>query len=156
MTCCKLQAIVVGWGTIYFGGPTSDTLQEVNVRVWDNQECANNYQQLGRTVLDTMLCAGETNRDSCQGDSGGPLNCLVNNKWELCGVVSWGAKCAEPGKPDTIIAIILNFSSLQIFLAYIRELQSTLIGLIIILFKCELNFDQIFCGNRIESHKKLT
>ena len=27
--------------------------------------------QLDRNVVDTMLCAGETNRDSCQGDSGG-------------------------------------------------------------------------------------
>ena len=117
----------LGWGTIYFGGPTSDTLQEVNVRVWDNQECANNYKQLGRDVLDTMLCAGETNRDSCQGDSGGPLNCLVNNKWELCGVVSWGAKCAEPGN-DIQFGIVDRSSSLQTSLVFTRELQSTLIG----------------------------
>ena len=94
------RAFVIGWGTIYFGGPVSNTLQEVNVRVWDNSQCAANYATLDRQVTDTMLCAGETNRDSCQGDSGGPLNCMNrnNNKWELCGVVSWGAKCAEPGK----------------------------------------------------------
>ena len=55
-----------GWGTIYFGGPVSSTLQEVNVRVWEPSECAKNYATLDRTVLDTMLCAGETNRDSCQ------------------------------------------------------------------------------------------
>jgi len=95
------RAFVIGWGTIYFGGPVSNTLQEVNVRVWDNSQCANNYATLDRQVTDTMLCAGETNRDSCQGDSGGPLNCMNrnNNKWELCGVVSWGAKCAEPDYP---------------------------------------------------------
>jgi secreted trypsin-like serine protease len=95
------RAFVIGWGTIYFGGPTSSTLQEVNVRVWENDQCATNYQQLDRNVLGTMLCAGETNRDSCQGDSGGPLNCMnpSTRRWELCGVVSWGARCAEPDFP---------------------------------------------------------
>jgi len=95
------RAFVIGWGTIYFGGPVSSTLQEVNVRVWENSQCAKNYATLDRDVLGTMLCAGETNRDSCQGDSGGPLNCMspTTRKWELCGVVSWGARCAEPDFP---------------------------------------------------------
>ena len=93
------------------------------MRVWENSQCAANYAQLDRRVLGTMLCAGETNRwqyhtnqhflhpklttsplpprDSCQGDSGGPLNCMnpATNTWELCGVVSWGARCAEPDFP---------------------------------------------------------
>jgi len=100
-TFTNRRAFVIGWGTIYFGGPTSSTLQEVNVRVWNPDTCKKNYAGLGRNVLDTMLCAGETNRDSCQGDSGGPLNCLSpkTRRWELCGVVSWGAKCAEPEFP---------------------------------------------------------
>ena len=41
-----------------------------------------------------------------QGDSGGPLNCPVIEKssessglYELCGVVSWGARCAEKEYP---------------------------------------------------------
>ena len=51
-------------------------MQEVNVRIWENAECALNYGTLNRKVTDTMLCAGERGRDACQGDSGGPLNCL--------------------------------------------------------------------------------
>jgi len=100
-TFTNRRAFVIGWGTIYFGGPTSSTLQEVNVRVWENTVCAANYAKLGRQVRNTMLCAGETNRDSCQGDSGGPLNCMnpSTRRWELCGVVSWGARCAEPDFP---------------------------------------------------------
>ena len=58
--------LFLGWGTIYFGGPTSSTLQEVNVRVWEQEQCVANYKKLDRDVLDTMMCAGETNRDSCQ------------------------------------------------------------------------------------------
>jgi len=95
------RAFVIGWGTIYFGGPTSNLLQEVNVRIWGNDQCAKNYARLNRNVSSSMLCAGEERRDACQGDSGGPLNCLDFNtgKWELCGVVSWGARCAEPEYP---------------------------------------------------------
>ena len=119
----SLKKFHSGWGTIYFGGPTSSNVQEVNVRIWDNAECALNYGQLNRKVTDTMLCAGERGRDACQGDSGGPLNCLnpvtkvghifyirqkfyfanmvliICQVWELCGVVSWGARCAEPDFP---------------------------------------------------------
>jgi len=94
------RAFVIGWGTIYFGGPTSDILQEVNVRVWDTKDCAANYKKLGRDVLDTMMCAGDDFKDSCQGDSGGPLNCKDRRGfWRLCGIVSWGAKCAEKEFP---------------------------------------------------------
>jgi secreted trypsin-like serine protease len=40
--------------------------QEVNVRVWDNSECAANYKKLSRDVISTMLCAGEMGNDACQ------------------------------------------------------------------------------------------
>ena len=43
---------------------------QVNVRVWENDQCATNYKQLDRNVLSTMLCAGETNKDSCQVSAG--------------------------------------------------------------------------------------
>jgi hypothetical protein len=41
-------------------------VQEVNVRVWDNAECATNYKKLSRDVIPTMLCAGEMGGDACQ------------------------------------------------------------------------------------------
>ena len=44
-----------------------------------------------------------TNSITCeflQGDSGGPLNCPnAIGQQELCGVVSWGARCAEKEYP---------------------------------------------------------
>ena len=36
------------------------------MRVWEQDTCVTNYKTLDRDVLDTMMCAGETNRDSCQ------------------------------------------------------------------------------------------
>lgn len=95
------KAHVIGWGVTSFAGETSSVLQEVEVRVWKNIDCAKNYAEMGRMVLETMLCAAEKRKDSCQGDSGGPLNCLnpSTKNWELCGIVSWGAECADPELP---------------------------------------------------------
>ena len=60
------RAFVLGWGTIYFGGPLSDILQEVNIRIWDNPTCKENYKMLDKVVTDNMLCAGETKKWVCQ------------------------------------------------------------------------------------------
>ena len=63
----NFRAKVAGWGTIYFGGPTSSRLQEVEVGIWRNSDCDRNYGRLDRNVLDTMLCAGDTTgKDACQ------------------------------------------------------------------------------------------
>ena len=40
-------------------------------------------------------------KDACKGDSGGPLAC--NQK--LCGVVSFGFRCAEPGYPGAYASV---------------------------------------------------
>ena len=103
-------------------------------RVWENSQCAANYANLGRQVVDSMLCAGETNRDSCQGDSGGPLNCMNRNtnKWELCGVVSWGAKCAEPGECRVnchqFVGIWMFPSYIHLFMYYFQTIPAFILG----------------------------
>ena len=56
------RAFVLGWGTIYFGGPLSDVLQEVNLRIWDNPTCKENYEMLDKVVTENMLCAGDTKK----------------------------------------------------------------------------------------------
>jgi len=95
------KATVTGWGTIYYGGPISSTLNEVTLPVWTNQECDSAYDEAD--IVDNFLCAGikAGGQDSCQGDSGGPLQYQdeVNGRWAVIGVVSWGIKCAEPNNP---------------------------------------------------------
>lgn len=94
------QGYVIGWGTIYAGGPVSTILQEVIVPVWSQNDCNGAYP--GK-IKSTMMCAGAKagGKDSCQGDSGGPylLQDFKTRRWYVAGVVSWGIGCAAANKP---------------------------------------------------------
>lgn len=61
------SAVVVGWGTQFYGGPHSSILMEVTVPIWSNKECQKKY---AHKIHDSVICAGTTGLDSCQGDSG--------------------------------------------------------------------------------------
>jgi len=110
------MATVMGWGAIYYGGPSSNVLLEVDVPMndgcggyWDNQ------------ITDNMICAGDLNggEDSCQGDSGGPLIITNSNgEYELIGSVSWGYECAEANYPGVYAKI---YQKLDWFFMYIGE-----------------------------------
>lgn len=57
------QGVVTGWGSQFFGGPNSDTLMEVSVPIWNQEDCQNVFiEYLGKEAL----CAGGEERDSCQ------------------------------------------------------------------------------------------
>ncbi|XP_037092300.1 trypsin-1-like [Pollicipes pollicipes] len=95
----NVRATVIGWGTIYPGGPTSSVLRQLTIPVWSQQECDTAYPQL---IDDVFLCAGgrQGGRDACQGDSGGPLQHMRSDgSWSVIGLVSWGKRCAEVGFP---------------------------------------------------------
>lgn len=93
------QAVVTGWGTQFFGGPTSRILMEVTLPIWTKRECQDSFTH---QIRDSVICAGahEGGRDSCQGDSGGPLLVqLPNRRWVTVGIVSWGIRCGEANRP---------------------------------------------------------
>ncbi|GAB6019517.1 hypothetical protein CHUAL_001093 [Chamberlinius hualienensis] len=95
---------VIGWGQLQETGHVfPDTLQEVDLPVFDAAECRkktfflHSYQ-----ITDNMFCAGfdRGGRDACLGDSGGPLLCEESNgKWTLVGITSNGFGCARAWRP---------------------------------------------------------
>jgi len=82
---------VTGWGTLSSGGSTPNVLMKVDVPVVSDGTCRLEYPF---SIADSMICAGETGKDSCQGDSGGPMICYnADGSGYLGGIVSWGRGC---------------------------------------------------------------
>jgi len=92
--------VVSGWGRLSSGGHSPSELKMVKVPFISDRTC-NKREVYNRKILSSMICAGRLRggQDSCQGDSGGPLVKLVDGKWTVLGVVSWGAGCAGYNKP---------------------------------------------------------
>ncbi|KAM7345997.1 trypsin-like [Cochliomyia hominivorax] len=90
-------AVVTGWGSKCFLLCTTapKILQEVEVEIVNEKDCASSEYKYGDQIKETMVCAYGVKKDACQGDSGGPL--VANN--ELVGIVSWGMGCAFAGYP---------------------------------------------------------
>ncbi len=104
------EMTVTGFGTTAScSGPSADPacgmqeqLREVVVPFVPIPNCRQNYGASSAAIGDRQICAGIAagGRDSCQGDSGGPLvRRAADNRWTQVGVVSWGAGCAQAGKP---------------------------------------------------------
>lgn len=92
-------SMVTGWGKLSEKGKASDDLMAVDVGMMSDQQCRRWYGK--SRITDGMLCAGYEHggKDACQGDSGGPLVTMVNGRYVLTGIVSWGYGCAQPGNP---------------------------------------------------------
>jgi len=115
-----VMAIVSGWGALSFGtGDYPDTLQEVEVEVYSNEECVADSGYSADDITENMMCAGVSGggKDSCQGDSGGPLvtssdgdGVTAGQNYELIGVVSWGRGCAEPNFPGVYARVTTKLS----------------------------------------------
>ncbi|MCI4624939.1 MAG: serine protease [Candidatus Magnetoovum sp. WYHC-5] len=137
------SATVTGWGLTSEGGSASDDLREVTVPIVSSSTCSSAYTSEGVTILDTMLCAGQTGKDTCNGDSGGPLvvqNASANG-YILAGITSFGSSsgCAAAGKYGvyTNVASFYDWINQQMAIAIptfsLWSFSSLLIGQLFIL-----------------------
>jgi secreted trypsin-like serine protease len=100
---------VAGFGTTSEGDSNPpDQMQFAQVPVTTDEYCAQAYPNgLSEASNDgsfdpkTMVCAGypQGGTDTCEGDSGGPLLAPVTGGFRLAAATSFGAGCAQPGKP---------------------------------------------------------
>ncbi|KAK9717378.1 Trypsin [Popillia japonica] len=92
---------VSGWGTLFSGGPPSQSLRYVQVPLVSFLICNQSYAPLLRP---TMICAGAYRSGACEEDYGGPLVC--GN--EQFGIVSFSRGCGEVGLPTVFTAVHLQ------------------------------------------------
>ncbi|XP_014870612.1 testisin-like [Poecilia latipinna] len=93
---------ITGWGRLLSNVslPSTSNLQEVEVPVIGNNECACSYTATDATITGKMMCAGQENKGACQGDSGGPLQCKQGSRWIQAGITSYGIPCATADFPE--------------------------------------------------------
>lgn len=108
-----------GWGKVDFNKKASNILQKVDVKVMDNTICQNAYMaNFNISIRSSHLCAGDLTggKGTCLGDSGGPLQCMINKKWYLAGLTSFGSGCAKPGFPDV-------YTKITYYVDWIKQIQ---------------------------------
>ncbi|CAH1103408.1 unnamed protein product [Psylliodes chrysocephalus] len=112
-TFVKYNAMVAGWGALYFNGPSSAALQLAQIPVVEQDKCKNAFAEKA-IIDDNIICAGRADgkQDACQGDSGGPLFWGTIDgeviRFYQIGVVSYGFRCAEVGYPG-VYTRVTNF-----------------------------------------------
>ncbi|XP_077562166.1 venom protease-like [Haemaphysalis longicornis] len=96
------MANIAGWGELYYGGPSSASLQDTRIPIQSLETCGESFKRTSITFTDHYLCAGSLkgDKDACRGDSGGPLMLLdQEQRFTIIGITSFGRRCAEPGYP---------------------------------------------------------
>lgn len=102
------KVILLGWGTLFSGGPTSEVLQKVQVDVISDSQCRMNVPDLsGR-----QMCTYTPGKDACQFDMGGPLLYTDPSTGRLfnIGIISYGRSCASrQPSVNTKVTTLLNW-----------------------------------------------
>ena len=113
---------MAGWGKVKHPGGPYPRLQQAQLPLVSNKECADKVSATGivgflLSVTKQMVCAGDirngTEVNGCHGDSGGPFVCKdASGKFVLQGAVSWGSQSCnfnQQNKQYTVFARISEF-----------------------------------------------
>lgn len=100
------NSVAIGWGYTTNTGSLSKVLKEVNLTIYDSNDCSNTAENLVK-YWPTLICAGDLDglKSKCKGDSGGPLFVSYTrngiSKNILVGLTSFSdlAGCAIKNKP---------------------------------------------------------
>lgn len=119
---------IIGWGSTVqqnsgYTGPQQylDQLRRAELYTISNADCQKQYDvddpntpddETEFVITRRMFCTygiglgvGGTISDACFGDSGGPVLSRVGNQWQLAGLVSSGAGCAQRDYPGTLTRV---------------------------------------------------
>ncbi|KAM0733577.1 Chymotrypsin-1 [Formica fusca] len=80
--------ILTGWGRLSLGGQIPNNLQQIELKVYDQNKCRQEHGNVQSSHICTLTKTGE---GACHGDSGGAL---VADGVQI-GVVSFGVPCAR-------------------------------------------------------------
>jgi len=100
------NAVVSGWGAIYWKGPTSPYLKETTVKIVSSSDRKCRPFRIDDSI---KMCAYADNTNSCQGDSGGPLVVKEGGKNTVVGVVSYGPQGCTVDNVAVVYAKVTGF-----------------------------------------------
>ncbi|VVC93916.1 unnamed protein product [Leptidea sinapis] len=131
------RVLAAGWGAINETVRKSAEKMQVDLPLYNQEDCNKKYSIMGKSVLwEKQICAGgEEGRDSCQGDSGGPLMSLNGMIMEILGITSFGVKrCGMKANPSI-------YTNVHLYLDWIKKstcnTPSGAIGECIGIYNCE-------------------
>ncbi|XP_037516678.1 transmembrane protease serine 9 [Rhipicephalus sanguineus] len=102
------RCVITGWGARRPLVSRATKLQQASLPVLPWDLCRRAYPWAA-ALRRWLLCAGlwKGGRGPCHGDSGGPLQCQRSDgRWQLSGLVSWGAGCGRPGRPAVFVRVV--------------------------------------------------
>uniref|UniRef100_A0A182NPS1 Peptidase S1 domain-containing protein n=1 Tax=Anopheles dirus TaxID=7168 RepID=A0A182NPS1_9DIPT len=111
------NVIALGWGNT-MEGILSDRKMLVMLEVLTQDECAERLQNNTRfysTIRSNVVCTigNLPGQDVCQGDSGAPIIQLVDQRYYVIGVVSFGPKCGMSTVPSVSTNVSMYMDWIQ-------------------------------------------